>query len=244
MSLTPLDILNGTLGFLVVIVSFILGLIVLLKYFKNKNKNFILLGLNLIFLASGWYGTSTSFFIALIRGNEGLPLEMILLFNFIPLPIGLICWCGFYTNILMKEKQKLFLLIMVVITVFFYSVFLFVVFTDVSQAAIKISPVDTTAGGNRFLSIYIIIFIIVLLITGIHLSVRTMKYDDIEMKTKGKFLLFAFPSFAIGGLLDSTLPSNEFTLILFRLLLISSIIGFYIGYLLPNWIKKRIIKDI
>ncbi|MFX0036791.1 MAG: hypothetical protein ACFE9I_14270 [Candidatus Hermodarchaeota archaeon] len=244
MSLSPLDILNGILGLLVVIVSFILGLIVLSKYFKNKNKNFILLGVNLIFLASGWYGTSTSFFIALIRGNEGLALEMILLLNFIPLPIGLICWCGFYTNILMKEKQKLFLLIMVVITVFFYSVFLFVVFTDVSQAAIKISPVDTTAGGNRFLSIYIIIFIIVLLITGIHFSLRTMKYEDIEMKTKGKFLLFAFPSFAIGGLLDSTLPSNEITLILFRLLLISSIIGFYIGYLLPNWIKKRIIKDI
>ncbi|MFX1308049.1 MAG: hypothetical protein ACFFDG_14685, partial [Promethearchaeota archaeon] len=237
MSLSPLDILNGILGLLVVIVSFILGLIVLSKYFKNKNKNFILLGVNLIFLASGWYGTSTSFFIALIRGNEGLALEMILLLNFIPLPIGLICWCGFYTNILMKEKQKLFLLIMVVITVFFYSVFLFVVFTDVSQAAIKISPVDTTAGGNRFLSIYIIIFIIVLLITGIHFSLRTMKYEDIEMKTKGKFLLFAFPSFAIGGLLDSTLPSNEITLILFRLLLISSIIGFYIGYLLPNWIK-------
>ncbi|MFX1463942.1 MAG: hypothetical protein ACFFBF_13000, partial [Promethearchaeota archaeon] len=211
MSLSPLDILNGILGLLVVIVSFILGLIVLSKYFKNKNKNFILLGVNLIFLASGWYGTSTSFFIALIRGNEGLALEMILLLNFIPLPIGLICWCGFYTNILMKEKQKLFLLIMVVITVFFYSVFLFVVFTDVSQAAIKISPVDTTAGGNRFLSIYIIIFIIVLLITGIHFSLRTMKYEDIEMKTKGKFLLFAFPSFAIGGLLDSTLPSNEIT---------------------------------
>lgn len=242
MSLTPLDILNGILGFLVVIISFMLGLIVLSKYFKNKNKNFILLGINLIFLASGWYGTSTSFIIALINNSDGLSLEMILLLNFTPLPIGLMCWCGFYTNILMKEKQKLFLLVMVIITVFFYSVFFYVVFTDVSQAAIKISPVDTTAGGNRFLSIYIIIFIIILLFTGIHFSLQTMKYEDIEMKTKGKFLLFAFPSFAIGGLLDSTLPSNEITLILFRLLLISSIIGFYIGYLLPNWIKKRMIK--
>jgi len=242
MSLTPLDILNGILGLLVVIVSFILGLIVLLKYFKNKNKNFILLGINLIFLTSGWYGTSTSFVIALINSSDGLSLEMILLLNFIPLPIGLICWCGFYSNILLKEKQKLFLLTMTIITIFFYSVFLYVVFTDVSQAAIKISPVDTTAGENRFLSIYIIIFIIVLLITGIHFSLQTMKYEDIEMKVKGKFLLFAFPSFSIGGFLDSTLPSNEITLILFRILLISSIIGFYIGYLLPNWIKKRIIK--
>jgi hypothetical protein len=242
MSLTPLDILNGILGLLVVTISFILGLIVILKYFKNRNVNFILLGINLIFLASGWYGTSTSFIVAFINNSDGLALELILLLNFIPLPIGLICWCSFYTNILMKDKQKLFLLIIIIITVFFYSVFLYVVFTDVSQAAIKISPVDTTAGGNRFLSIYIIVFIIILLITGIHFSLRTMKYDDIEMKIKGKFLLFAFPSFAIGGLLDSTFPSYEITLILFRILLISSIIGFYIGYLLPNWIKKRIIK--
>lgn len=242
MSLTPLDILNGILGLSVVIVSFILGLIVLLKYFKNKNKNFILLGFNLLFLASGWYGTSTSFIIALINNSEGLSLEMILLLNFIPLPIGLLCWCGFYTNILMKERQKLFLLIVIIITIFFYSVFFYTIFTDVSQAAEKISPVDTTAGENRFLSIYIIIFIIILLVTGIHFSLRTMRYQDIEMKTKGKFLLFAFPSFAIGGLLDSTLPSNEITLILFRLLLILSIFSFYIGYLLPNWIKKRFIK--
>ncbi|MFX0004667.1 MAG: hypothetical protein ACFE9C_08595 [Candidatus Hodarchaeota archaeon] len=243
MSLTPLDILNGTLGLLVVIVSFILGLIVLLKYFRNKNKNFILLGINLIFLASGWYGTSSSFLIALINGSEGLSLEMILLLNFIPLPIGLLCWCGFYTNILMKKKQKFFLLVVGIVTVFFYSVFLFVVFTDVSQAAIKISPVDTAAGENKFLSIYIIIFIILLLFTGIHFSLRTMKYPDIEMKTKGKFLLFAFPTFAVAGLLDSIVPSIEITLILFRVLLISSIIGFYIGYLLPKWIKKRIIKQ-
>ena len=244
MSLTPLDILNGILGLLVVIISFILGLIVLSKYFKNKNKNFILLGINLILLTSGWYGTSTSFIIALINSSDGLSLEMILLLNFIPLPIGLLCWCGFYTNILMKEKQKLFLLIVIIITIFFYSVFFSVVFTDVSQAAIKISPVDTTAGGNRFLSIYIIIFIILLLFTGIHFSLQTMKYEDIEMKTKGKFLLFAFPSFAIGGLLDSSLPSNEITLIFFRLLLILSIISFYIGFLLPNWIKKRMIKEV
>jgi len=238
MSLSPLDILNGILGLSVVIVSLALGFILLLKYFKNKNKNFILLGINLIFLGSGWYGTSTSFIVALISGSEGLNLEMILLLNFVPLPIGLICWCGFYTNMLMKNKQKLFLFTMIIITIFFYSVFFFVLATDVSQAAIKISPVDTSAGENKFLSLYIIIFIVILLFTGIHFSLKTMKYDDIDMKTKGKFLLYAFPAFAIGGFLDSTLPSNEFTLILFRLLLISSIISFYIGYLLPNWIKR------
>jgi hypothetical protein len=243
MSLSPLDILNGTLGLSLVIISFVLGLIVLSKYFKNKNKNFILLGFNLMLLASGWWGTSTSFLIALIYNNEGLALEMIMLLNFIPLPIGLLCWSGFYTNVLMKDKQKTFLLIMLCITIFFYIIFVATLLIDVNISVIRISPVDTAAGENKFLSIYIIIFIVVLLITGLHFSLQTIKYDDIEMKTKGRFLLLAFPSFTIGGLLDSSLPSTEITLILFRLLLISSIIEFYIGYLLPNWVKKRVIKQ-
>jgi hypothetical protein len=242
MSLSLLDILNGMLGLSLVIISFILGLIVLLKYWKNKNKNFILLGINLMLLAAGWYGTSLSFIVALINNNEGLALEVIMLLNFVPLPIGLLCWCGFYTNVLMKGKQKTILLIMTIITLFFYIIFFTALIIDVNPHAIKLSPVDTAAGEIKFLSVYIIIFIIVLLMTGLHFSLQTMKYDDIEMKTKGKFLLIAFPSFTIGGLLDSTLPSNEITLI-FRLLLISSIIEFYIGYLLPNWIKKLILKD-
>jgi hypothetical protein len=143
----------------------------------------------------------------------------------------------------MKDKQKTFLLIMLCITIFFYIIFVATLLIDVNISVIRISPVDTAAGENKFLSIYIIIFIVVLLITGLHFSLQTIKYDDIEMKTKGRFLLLAFPSFTIGGLLDSSLPSTEITLILFRLLLISSIIEFYIGYLLPNWVKKRVIKQ-
>lgn len=243
MTLTPLDILNGSLGLALVLISIILGLIVLSKYWTNKNKNFFLLGFSLIFFTAGWWGSSTSFIIALIFNNEGLALEIIMLLNFVPLPIGLLCWSGFYTNVLMKDKQKLFLVIMLSITIFFYSFFVATLIIDVNSAAIKISPVDTTAGPNKFLSYYLIIFIVVLLLTGLHFSLQTMKYDDVEMKIKGKFLLLAFPSFAIGGLLDSTLPSSEITLILFRLILISSIIEFYIGYLLPNWIKKRVIKE-
>ncbi|MFW9881949.1 MAG: hypothetical protein ACFFG0_53480 [Candidatus Thorarchaeota archaeon] len=83
-----------------------------------------------------------------------------------------------------------------------------------SQAEEKISPGDTIAGDNKVLSIYIIIFIIVLSFTRIHFSFRTIRYEDIEMKIKGKFLLFAFLTFAIGGFLDSILPSNEIVFIL------------------------------
>ena len=75
MALTPLDILNGLFGLLFVIISVILGLIIAFKYFKNNDKNFILIGFTWVFITSGWYGTSLSFLSALILGGEGLSLK-------------------------------------------------------------------------------------------------------------------------------------------------------------------------
>jgi len=60
MALEPLDIVNGTFGLLFVVISIILGVIIVLKYFKTKDKNFLLVGFTWIFLISGWYGTSVS----------------------------------------------------------------------------------------------------------------------------------------------------------------------------------------
>jgi hypothetical protein len=126
-------------------------------------------------------------------------------------------------------------------TLFFYIVFLSMLSIDVSLVSEKISPVDTI-GKSWFLNSFIFVYVAILLITGIKFSLETIKFDDIEMRIKGKFLLIAFPSFSLAGILDSSLPSNQFTLIIFRGILITSIILFFIGFLLPKFIKKRILK--
>ncbi|MFX0073637.1 MAG: hypothetical protein ACFFAO_21375, partial [Candidatus Hermodarchaeota archaeon] len=59
---------------------------------------------------------------------------------------------------------------------------------------------------------------------------------------KGKLLLIAVISFCIGGFLDASMPTTALTLILFRLLLISSAIEFYWGFILPSWMKNRLLK--
>ena len=104
MALEPLDIVNGTFGLLFVVISIVLGVIIVLKYFKTKDINFLLVGLTWIFIISGWCGTSASFLVALFTGGDGLSLEMILLLNFIPLPIGLLLWSIAFTNFLYKDK--------------------------------------------------------------------------------------------------------------------------------------------
>ena len=242
MALSPLDIVNGIFGLLFVGISIILGVIIVLKYFKTKDKNFLLVGFTWIFLISGWFGTSVSFIVALLTGGDGLSLEMILLLNFIPLPIGLFLWSIAFTNFLYKEKQIVILLLIALYIVIFYSVFLFYIFTDPLIIAEKISPVDTAARSLGF-AVFLIIFIAIFLTTGIKFALQTLKINDPETKLKGKLLLIAFPSFCIGGFLDASIPTTALTLIIFRLILILSAILFYGGFVLPNWIKKAFLKE-
>lgn len=241
MTLTPLDVLNGSLGLSFVIISIILGLIIAFKYFKNKDKNFILIGFTWVFITSGWYGTSFSFLSALILGGEGLPFEAIMLLNFIPLPAGLFLWLIAFTNFLYKEKQKFILIVISVITLIFYVLFFYCLFTDPILVGEKLSPVDTK-GNNMVLLLYLVIFIIIFLITGLKFSLKTMKVDNPVTKLKGKMLFIAFISFSIGGILDSMVPSTALTLIIFRLILISSAVEFYGGFILPQWVMKLFLK--
>ncbi len=241
MALTTLDIVNGIFGLLFVGISIILGIIIVLKYFKTRDTNFLLVGFTWILLISGWFGTSVSFLVALITGGDGLSLEMILLLNFIPLPIGLVLWTIAFTNFLYKEKQGLILLFVGIYIIIFYSVFLYFIFTDPLVIAEKISPVDTAARNIGF-AVFLIIFIAIFLSTGIKFALETLKIDDPETKLKGKLLLMAFPSFCIAGFLDASIPTTALTLIIFRTILIISAVLFYGGFVLPEWMKKIFLK--
>lgn len=241
MALETLDIVNGIFGLIFVLISIILGVIIVLKYFKSKEINFLLVGLTWIFLVSGWYGTSVSFLVALFTGGDGLTFEMIILLNLIPLPLALIFWSIAFTNFLYKERQTLFLAFIFIYITIFYIIFLYLLFTQPILIGEKISPVDTK-GNSPVVVILLLVFILIFLTTGVKFALATMKIDNPETKLKGKLLLIAFPSFCIGGFLDAAMPTTALTLIIFRLILISSAIEFYWGFVLPNWMKKRILK--
>ena len=232
-----LDIANGIFGLIFIIISMIVGFSIIAKYLKNKNINLLYVGITWLFVCSAWWGVSTSFIVALFNGGEGLPLVAILLINFMPLPIGLLSWMMAFTNFLYKEKQKIILLAIIAFIVFFYSIFLWLVFTDATQVATKISAVDTQS-ENPMMVICLLGFILILLCTGVIFSIKTIKLDDPEMKLKGKLLLIAFPAFSISALMDAAIETTAVTLVIFRVLLIISAILFYGGFILPDWMKK------
>ena len=81
-----------------------------------------------------------------------------------------------------------------------------------------------------------------MLIPGILIARESLKSEDREIKLKGRFLLIAFISWTIGALMDAALDPNIITLTIARLILISSAIEFYCGFLLPERIKKIFLK--
>ena len=76
---------------------------------------------------------------------------------------------------------------------------------------------------------------------GVLIAINSIKSDTPEIKLRGKFLLAAFISWSFGAIADATIPLTVITLPIIRIILITSAIEFYIGFVLPDWIKKRLL---
>jgi hypothetical protein len=91
----------------------------------------------------------------------------------------------------------------------------------------------------------------VLLVTGTLFARRSLRSDNEEVKLKGKLLLAAFLSFSIGAILDSMIggilgdndPLLPIMVVIVRIILISSAIEFYGGFILPKWLKDLFLKQ-
>ncbi|MBN1801575.1 MAG: hypothetical protein JW891_08730 [Candidatus Lokiarchaeota archaeon] len=236
-----LDIANGVLGLVFIIITTISGLTIALKYIEKKNIDYLFVGIAWILFCSAWYGTSVSFIVSFFNNGEGLPIQAILLINFLPFPIGLALWIITFTKFTFVNKnwKKLFLVYNFVSLTMFYIVFITFLFIDVNQIATKNSAVDLK-NENFGLAIFLLLLIIMLLITGLIFAYKTYHLDNPETKLKAIFLFLAFPSLTIGSILDAMINTTALTLVLFRILLMTSAIEFYLGFITPKWIKKRL----
>jgi len=241
MTLSTLNYINGIFGLVFVLITIFLGFKIIIRYLKIKDINLLLVGLFIMLISCGWYGTSISFVVAVITGGDGLSYELILLFNFIPLPFAIFFWMTAFTNFLYKKKQKLILSGFMTYVIIVLLIFLYFLFTNSKLIGEKISPVDTKT-DNILLIILLISVLLTLLITGLKFAIETLRINNTETKLKGKLLLLAFPSYFVGGILDASITTTAITLIVFRSILITSAVLFYGAFVLPNWMKKFLIK--
>ncbi|MFX1453125.1 MAG: hypothetical protein ACFFCM_19985, partial [Promethearchaeota archaeon] len=229
--LSELDILHGCFSTLLVVVSLIVGLRLLLKYFNNRRKEYITIGFSWMFIASPWFGNSISFLLY-ISINTRLELVPYLFLENFFIPIALVCWiysfCKLEHPILVKKGTFIFLLICVL-----YEIYL------ITALIINPQSIGTLEGmfdssHTVIPNVFRIFGILIVLITGLLLSSTLRKSEDMTVKWKGRFLLMGIISFTIGAFLDAVLIFTPLELVIVRLLLISSSIEFYLGFFLPQ----------
>jgi hypothetical protein len=91
----------------------------------------------------------------------------------------------------------------------------------------------------------LLVSIALFLITGFLFARRSLKSPAKDVKLKGKFLIIAFLCFTVAAVIDvvGAETPNELTIFLARTFLIISSICFYIGFIMPRFIKGLFIRE-
>jgi hypothetical protein len=243
MAIELLDMVHGIFTIVFVIISIITGLIIVVKYFQLRKSQFLLFGLFWIGLTTPWWPTVIIFILALATGTSiSIQAFIVVGIAFLPITItlGLI---AFLKVLPMKKRSKRIILITNIIINAAYEIYFFAfLFIDISMIAEASETSPFMLNWSIPSQIYFIISLLYFLYVGISFSVVSIKSEDKTVRLKGKFLLIAFLSFIIGTVVDFAIPTT-IVFVIARLILLTSTIEFYIGLMLPKWIKELFIKS-
>jgi len=240
MALSPLDIINGIFSLIFVVFSFAIGSIILTRYFKYKERIYFLVGATWIFISEPWWPSTVSFLVALYN-SVGIPSGVYFLLGNLFIPLAIVLWLLSFTEFLYSEKRKLILSIFAIIGTIFEILFFVFLFYNQDLIGELNGPVDVNY--KSFIMVFLIIFLLIVVVTGFLFANLSLKSKDPEVKLKGKLLIIAYIAFSVGALLDASIPFNPATIIIIRLLLILSALCWYGGFLLPKWMKKFLLKS-
>lgn len=252
MALELVDYLQGSFSLIFVIISLIIGITILTKYFEHKSRLLILVGTSWIGVAIPWIPDSISFLMILIAQTP-LDTGLYFIIGNCFLPIALLTWLIAYTDMIRKKAQKKVIAITIILSIIFEIIFFSMFFIDLDLIG-TIDPISRpfTADFGIFITIYLMTVILVLLVTGVIFAQKSVKSEDREIRLKGKLLRGAFITFTVAAVLDSLLgaifedptdPLLSILVVVVRILLIFSALEFYGGFLLPRWMKEIFIKN-
>jgi hypothetical protein len=237
MAFDIIEILNGGLSLVFVLVSVAVGINIISKYFRLKNSTYLYMGLSWIGITSPWWGSTISFFTYMIMG-EGIDLWFYLVMTLTFVPVFFLFYAKAITDLLWKNYQTFILAIFFIIGIIFEGFYLYCSFT--APETIGSLEQETDIRYFNFVTLYLIFIIFTLMIFGILFGKVSLKSQNPTVQAQGKFLIIAFVSFAIGAVFDSIIPLNPITLPITRGILISSSLSFYCGFIPPNWLKKKL----
>jgi hypothetical protein len=242
--LSDLAKISGLTALIAVLIGFLLGLIVLIKFFKTKQFLIFNFFLCIIFTLSPWYPSGLGYLYWFITG-EFLNYQIYVLIGTVGVPIAILAWLNVYMSTINPKKKKLVLILYGILSIFF-ELYLFYFLLLAPGAPVDsllgiihdpANPMDMDYKG--FVLIFLGLSILTACITGFHFAAKSMKKEELpEIRWKGRFLLIGFLFFGISAIFDAIIEMDPILLILMRSILALATFLFYLGFILPRWIKK------
>jgi hypothetical protein len=234
------EYLTGSFSIVIAVIFLIVGGIICLKYFKIKNKIFILVGLSWIGLAFPWVSVSVLFLTIILLNaqlNEGIFFFIIIGI----VPFTQICWLMAISNFMSVRKKikNILLIVALILAITIESFFIYILFTNVSFIG-RIEGLEVKF--TLISQVYLIIMVAIFEIIGFVFVRESLKSDNPEIRLKGKFLFLAFLSFIFGAMAETVIMALTIVVI-GRIILIFSAFAYYCGFMLPRWMKELFIKE-
>ncbi|MGQ4875273.1 MAG: hypothetical protein ACP6IY_14505 [Promethearchaeia archaeon] len=234
------EILQGFLSLMFVVISIVLGLKIILKYFEFKKRELFLVGLSWIGMSFPWLGDAINIILILIIKQTLPSIFSLTIYSF--LPLFLICWLIAFTDLVIKQYQKIIIGFAIIFSIIFEIVFYSLLLKDEKLIGeYRKGPFQIT--WNIFMSLFLIIFIIILIITGVLFALKSMSSSYPEVRLKGRFILIAFISFTTGAVIEALFVLEPVIVVFTRTILTLSAIEFYLGFILPDKVKKLFLKE-
>ncbi|MBD3255874.1 MAG: hypothetical protein GF383_12330 [Candidatus Lokiarchaeota archaeon] len=238
--LTQLEILRSVFTLAFVIISILMGIKMISKYFSLKNHEILTVGLTWIFLSSSWWSNAFSFLTILLFGYAFEDYLYLLLLNAFT-PLAIICWIYSFSHIVYsKYKYHITILYLLVCLSFLFYV-LIALSIDTTLIGARKGTFDYSRTTIPLL--FALFSLATAIVTGLIFSSKSMKSTDPIVQWKGRFLLFAILSFVGASILDTLFvgPYGIFRIIV-RLILIASGIGYYFAFFLPTRLAEILIR--
>lgn len=236
-------ILESLLGFQAagfVILSLILGIFIIIRYFEHKKTELLFVGLTWIGIASMFWGYAFNYLTTQFLGFN-FDEHLYFFFSTGTIAVIHITWMIPFTEFLYKQKKKLIMIIVLIESAIYEIIYYILFFTNLSNIGTQISLYYVS--WSIFVRSYILITIILLFITGIIFARKSLMSDKREIHLKGKILMIAFISFTIPIFLEIAFILPVEIILITRTIIGSAAIEFYLGFILPNWFKKLFFKD-
>ena len=177
LELDIIDIFQGSLSLVFVLISFVIGFTIIFKYGKYKNRLYILVGFTWLMLSTLWLPEAASFIMSI---SIGLPLgkEPYFIIGNVFVPVALICWVIAYTDMVNKEKQKIAVALILGFSVVFEGLFFYYFFMDFNSIGEINQLRPFSADLGYVLIILLSISFLILFVSGLKFARKSLSNPD------------------------------------------------------------------